>query len=97
MAVAVAVLCVSVFNNPPFYNIIQRYLSCFRFKISYFINTGQKLQDLQDFGKLNRILKSENIKEIWDENELSLGAILKMLVLLLERYIIMIIQRCSKL
>ena len=56
-------------------------------EIFYFINTGQKLQDLQDFGKLNRILKSENIKEIWDENELSLGAILKMLVLLLEHFI----------
>ena len=53
-------------------------------QIFYYLNTGQILKDEHNFEKLNRILKSEDIQEIWSENELSLGAILKLLTLMME-------------
>jgi hypothetical protein len=53
-------------------------------QLFYYLNTGQILKDEHNFEKLNRVLKSEGIQEIWDNNELTLGAILKLLTLMME-------------
>ena len=49
----------------------------------YYLNTGQLLKEEHNFKKLNAILASENIQQIYSDNELGLGAILKLLTLLM--------------
>ena len=53
-------------------------------ELFYYLNTGQILKDEHNFEKLNSVLKSEGIQEIWGDNELTLGAILKLLTLMME-------------
>jgi hypothetical protein len=53
-------------------------------QLFYYLNTGQLLKNENNFEKLNRVLKSEGIQEIWGDNELTLGAILKLLTLMME-------------
>ena len=51
----------------------------------YYFHTGEILEKTQDYHKLNLIFKQENMQEIWGNNELSLEATLKLLVLLFEK------------
>jgi hypothetical protein len=58
--------------------VIQNILELF-----YYLKTGNLLEKEHDFKKLNVILESENIEQIYSKTDLSLGAILKLLVLLM--------------
>ena len=54
-------------------------------ELFFYLNTGQILKNEHNFEKLNRVLRSEGIQEIWNNNELTLGAILKLLTLMMEQ------------
>ena len=61
-----------VFRNklkPVIQNIIELF---------YYLKTGNLLKEEHNFEKLNEILESENIKQIYSKDELSLSAILKL-------------------
>jgi hypothetical protein len=53
-------------------------------QLFFYLNTGQTLKNEHNFKELNGLLRSEGIQEIWHNNELSLGAILKLLTLIME-------------
>ena len=66
-----------VFRNklkPVIQNIIELF---------YYLKTGNLLKEEHNFEKLNEILESENIKQIYSKDELSLSAILKLLTLVM--------------
>ena len=53
-------------------------------ELFYFINQGKLLEMPRDCVKLNQVLKTEGVEEIWHKDDLTLPAILKLLVVLME-------------
>ena len=53
-------------------------------ELFYFINKGELIQIPRDFVKLNQILETEGVEKIWHKNDLTLPAMLKLLVVIME-------------
>ena len=53
-------------------------------QLFFYLNTGHTLENENNFKELNGVLRSEGIQKIWHQDDLSLGAILKLLTLIME-------------
>ena len=63
-----------------FQPIVENILSIF-----YYIKTGKLLQEKDDYKNLNVIFGDENLENIWGPSELSIQAMLRMLVLIFDK------------
>ena len=55
-------------------------------ELFYFINYGNTLENSKDFTLLNKLLESENVGKLWNEDDLTLEAMLRMLVLIVDHF-----------
>ena len=55
-------------------------------ELFYFINHGNTLENSKDFTLLNKLLESENVGKLWNEDDLTLEALLRMLVLIVDHF-----------
>ena len=55
-------------------------------ELSYFINYGNTLENSKDFTLLNKLLESNNVGQLWNEDDLTLEALLRMLVLIVDYF-----------
>ena len=53
--------------------------------IFYYLKTGKLLQEKDDYKNLNVIFGDENLENIWGPSELSIQAMLRMLVLIFDK------------